>query len=37
MARYGHPSKDAARERLLAIDAGGTSETRNKSVAAEGR
>ncbi|HEX5591789.1 MAG TPA: site-specific integrase [Solirubrobacterales bacterium] len=33
MARYGHPSKDAARSRLLATDADLAGETRSKSVA----
>jgi integrase len=31
MARYGHPSKEAARSRLLAIDAGDSAETRSKT------
>lgn len=33
MARYGHPSKDAARSRLLATDAEIAGETRSDSVA----
>lgn len=33
MARYGHPSKDAARTRLLAIDDPDSAETRSKAVA----
>lgn len=37
MARYGHPSKDEARRRLLAIDADGSTENRNQAVAREGR
>lgn len=33
MARYGHPSKDAARARLLALDADDSAATRSKPVA----